>query len=297
MTSVVGNDTAPKFTAIGFVLRIWEERLFLGLLVGLFTALAVIYSLVLLPKYTATMLIGHVTSVENPGGSSASGLGGAISLFGKNRDDPKYNLFLELIKTQDFAASLERKYHLIETAPKEERLRQIGDVEALLHSVATATDSETGITKLTVQLRNKAFAKNVLEMIYNEGNEAVRRIDTQRAKSFADYIESRFKNETNRSLQDALGSLLITQERFLMVTRVDLPYAAQRLDGPNVSNRPTSPRRFLIIAIGLVVSFALGLICIVLWDAIIDERAGRGLATPRLSDIAYDSLRRLPFVP
>ncbi len=98
---------------------------------------------------------------------------------------------------------------------------------------------------MSIQLSDRVFRQFLL-IVYNEGNRAVRAMDTEKAKKFTAFIEDRFSRETSKSMQDALGALLVNQLRFLMVTGVDLPYATQLLDGPITSILPTAPPQSLI---------------------------------------------------
>lgn len=288
----MNDNREHEVTFLSFALHLWEERLFLIVCVLAFLFLTGFYIIVSTPKYTATILINHAAPVQDPSSIGGISMGGALSLLGSSDRDPKFELFLTIIKTENFARRLERKYHFIERAPAQERIRNISSLVKLLRQVNIDENVSNNTAKLSLQLASKKFAARFLLAVYKEGNLVTRRIYARRAEKFSAYLEDRIKNEPNRSLQDALGSLLEIQERFLMVTKVDLPYAAQLLDGPSVSNTPTSPKVELLLAIALFVGFILGLISIMVWDAVRKERRVRGYETAGPSEM----LRRLvPF--
>ena len=228
---------------------------------------------------------------SNSPGSTESGLNGALSLFGGGRrDDSKFDLFLTIIKTEGFAHHLEQKYHYIEQTRGDYEIANMQGLIGLLGSIMITPSAANDTTVLSLQTRNKEFAKQFLSTVFFEGNQTIRQMDTQRAEKFSSYIEERFKSEPNKAMQDALVSLLITQERFLMVTKVDLPYAVELLDGPTVSIRPTSPKKKLLLAIGFVVGFCVGVAGVLVRDAVAEERYRRGFETPELSAILAGAL-------
>lgn len=281
MTSEMQSDEIDKITASGFLFKIWEERLFVFMSVLFFAFLAEGYILLSSPKYTASILVGHVTPVDNVSQSAGSSAAGTIALLGLGaapNNDKKFTLFLTLIKTETFARLLEQKYHYVERTRGSTKIRDVNSLAGLLKSIIVVPSPDEETTTLSLQASDREFARNFLLTVYREGNQAVQQIDTQRAQKFASFIENRFKSENNRAMQDALGSLLVAQERFLMVTSVNLPYAAQLLD-VTVSATPTSPKKKLLLLIGLAVGFSMGTFGILIADAFGTERRKRGLET------------------
>ncbi len=281
MTNDVASDDDNKVTAIGFLVKVWDERLFVGIVTAIFLIAVEAYIIYTPTRYTATLLVGHVTSVDStPGASSSGGLSGTIALIGLGTgfsNDTKFNLFLTLVKTENFARRLDAKYHYVGRKHGETTIPSLAALTGTLGGLIILNASDT--TTVSMQSPDRAFAKEFLLDVYHEGNMAVRSIDVERARKFTDFIENRFRSESSRPMLDAMGSLLVNQERFLMVTSVDLPYAVQLLDGPTASATPTSPRKRLLQMIGLTVGVAFSIFLILVWEAVTSERRGRGLST------------------
>ena len=283
MTHDETPDDESRISVFDFLENLWGERVFIIVVVLIAALLSEIYILHSPVKYTTTMLIGHVTSVETPGASTGSALGGgnAIALIGLGggvSTDTKFNLFLTVIKTENFARMLESKYHYDRPHGEGTVLPTAGAVAGYLGGIIALPSGD--MLTLQVQTEDRTFAKQFLVTIYNEGNQYVRLIDTRRAQKFAAFVEDRFRSENSRALQDALGTLLVNQERFLMVTSVDLPYAVQLIDGPISTVSPTSPNTKLLREIGLGVGLAGSIFVILVWEAVAAERRRRGLVTP-----------------
>ena len=279
------NNHRDAITATGFLIRLWEERLFLTVAVFICVTLAAVYIVLSPSKYTATALLLPVEPTGMQAETTVGGMPSALSLLGGARqENPKFELFLTVIKTERFGHHLQQKYHFVGSPQSGHVVRSFAQLMAMLHGIVVVQNSASNTAVLSIQLSNKGFAKQFLLAVINEGNAEIRARDSRRAEKLASYVESKFKNETNRAVQDALASLLISQERFLMMTQVDLPYAAEILDGPTVSNRPTSPKKILLLGVGVVAGIFIGLAAVLLWDAAVEERRSRGFHTIGLSE-------------
>jgi hypothetical protein len=276
----MNEDSSELLTASGFLSRLWAAKLYLLGSIVIFALLALLFASLMPQKYTISMLISPVTSLETPGSSSGSL---ASSLLLGKQTDPKFSLFQTVIKTEGFARMLDRKYGYVKQL-KPYGVETPAEFYLFLRKnlVLIQSADESNSLELDIEFQDRELASQLLQRIFVEGNEVVRLLDTRRAEKFAGYVENRFTRETNTSLQDAMLTLLMTQERFLMMTRVDLPYAANLLDGPNASERPTSPKLLLMTAVGALFGFGLMLGWLILADSIISDRRRRGLPLPKL---------------
>ena len=293
MTNDALPDDSDRISAVGFLFKLWDERIFIVFTTIVFLIGSQLYIYRTTDLYTTTMLIGHVASMEGTPGASSSGsaLGGAIALIGLGNGtgtDTKFNLFLTFIRTQKFAKALQEKYHF-ENKHSETVLDSLPAVQGMLGRINFIGGGDT--MTMSMQIHDKKFAEYFMPLVMKEGNEFVRILDTERAKLFTAFIENRFRTETSKPMQDALGSLLVNQERFLMLTSVDLPYAVQMLDVAQSTDAPTAPKKSLIRTIGLSVGLGTSVFIILLWEAIAGERSLKGLFTPGPSQV----LRNLPY--
>ena len=70
--------------------------------------------------------------------------------------------------------------------------------------------------------------------VFRATNDYVRDQDRMTQRTYVNYVARNLATNTNIEQRQALASLLMQQERRLMMTEVDLPYAATILDGPTV---------------------------------------------------------------
>jgi hypothetical protein len=272
------HDDSELITGSVFLSRMWAARLYILGSTALFAFLALAFAFLMPQKYTVSMLISPVTPVETPGTTAGS----LASTFLGKQTDPKFELFQTIIKTEGFARALDRKYGYVKQLTPY-GIKTPVEFYSFLHRglVLVPSAEDSNAVEIDLEFQDPAIANTLMKRVFVEGNETVRLLDTERAAKFAGYVENRFASETNKSLQDAMLALLMTQERFLMVTQVDLPYAANLIDGPNTSEKPTSPKKLLMTAIGAVFGFSLMIGWLLLADAIVSDRRRRGLPPPK----------------
>lgn len=93
-----------------------------------------------------------------------------------------------------------------------------------------------------------AFGAWLLDRLYDEADRMIRAEVAERAHRRADYLKTVLGKTSHPDHRRALTSLLMEQERILMILAMDEPFAAIVAEPPAVSVRPVWPRRSLIFA-------------------------------------------------
>ena len=101
--------------------------------------------------------------------------------------------------------------------------------------IALTKDKTSGLVTLSYYNSDPKFAADYLLKILDTTNNYVREQDRATARNMVDYVAHRVATNTNVEQRAALDSLLLQQERRLMMTEVNAPYAATILDGPIVT--------------------------------------------------------------
>jgi hypothetical protein len=83
--------------------------------------------------------------------------------------------------------------------------------------------------------RKEDFAAQFLSRVVEETNNYIRALNRNNQRRYVQYLADAAARSTNVEQRQAIDSLLLQQERQLMMTEVEGPYAAQVLDGPNVT--------------------------------------------------------------
>ena len=101
-------------------------------------------------------------------------------------------------------------------------------------AIVFTKDKISGLVTMSFNNRDPKFAADYLLKVITTTNDFVREQDHATARNMVDYVAHRIATNTNVEQRSALDSLLLQQERRLMMTEVSAPYAATILDGPTV---------------------------------------------------------------
>ncbi len=253
------------------------------------------------PLYLATMQVSPApgdtgtTNLEGAGGLLAglSGGSGAIQV-------PKFIQFLYAMNSVEVAQSLDQRYDLLcrvyhgdcdaathhwkarsgirEWITSEtSRLggfpdpnvgpRRIEDLAQYIESqvLAVQLKKADSVYAITYKNRNPQFAAQFLAQVVKATNDYIRAQNRDTQKRYVDYLSASSARTTNVEQRQAIDSLLLQEERQLMLTEVDNPYAARILDGPNVA--PVN-RALKIIAICTILGLLLGIVTAISRDVL-----------------------------
>ena len=239
------------------------------------------------PRFTVQidLLPAESSSVESSS-SSGGALGLLAGLAGSNMTSvPKFTQFLSALHSTSVAEILDRKYGMscrvfagdCDQQTHQWRKRRgmrawfnglMADLSGLPDpngphtpielaqyiegSFAIVVDKTSQVVTLTYQSPKPKFAAEFTSLLVKTTNDYIKDQDRIVLRQYVSYLTSQTAAATNVAQRDVLDQLLLQQERKLMLTEVDVPYAASVLDGPTVTPLNKAPKFIAIFgALGL----------------------------------------------
>jgi hypothetical protein len=244
------------------------------------------------PSFVAVMRISPAESDAGVGdlasaGGIFAGLTGAGSVA-----VPKFTLFLSAIGSEGVAHDLNGKYDMLcklyksECNPKTHEwkartgwresfdglLARLGGLPDpnigprtdhdlalyLTSAVAIETNKNNSMVSLRYVHRYPETAAQHLAWVAKAANDYIRGQSRETQKRYVEYLTQSAAKASNVEQRQAIDTLLLQEERKLMMTEVDIPYAAKILDGPTVEPVNTVRKTLAIYAlIGLFIGIAI----------------------------------------
>ena len=261
--------------------------LILGLLVGVYSIWTTP------PRYYVTLGLLPTESAGSDIGDIGA-LGTLAGLVGINSGPvPKFTRFISSFYTTGVAQLMDRKFDLIcRTAgncdrkthtwkrsegfnawwnraiaqiahlPDPDRPRTAYDLAQYTKAqVQFSSDKNTHIVTMSMDSPDPKFAALYLTALVEAANDFIKEQDRSVIQQYVAYLNSKLITNTNITQRDALGTLLLEQERRLMLSSVDVPYAAYIQDGPNVAGSNTPIKTVTVDGfLGAVLGAALGIL-------------------------------------
>jgi hypothetical protein len=223
------------------------------------------------PSYTATMRISPAPGDTGMGEiASAGGLLAGLTGGGGATQVPKFIQFTYALDSLEVARILDKKYDLLcrvyrgqcdpATHQWKPRHRIVERLESMTSRLSGLPDPNVGprspadlaryisgsvtvtqlkktdsVNLLTFSHRDPQFAAQFLSLVVKTTNDYVRAQSRENQKRYVDYLSASAAKTTNIEQRQAIDTLLLQEERQLMMTEVDVPYAATILDGPTVT--------------------------------------------------------------
>jgi len=126
----------------------------------------------------------------------------------------------------------------------------------------------TGMRTIKFRHKDPEFAEQLLRWVHSESDDLIREEALDRTSRQIAYIEGKLETVTVAEHRQSLVQLLSDQEKQMMMIQLDLPYAARIIEPPTVSDAPTSPKPFLVLAVAVVGGGGLGVFLVFLVDAL-----------------------------
>jgi hypothetical protein len=221
------------------------------------------------PSYIATIRISPAESDNSFGSATGTGsLLAGLTGGGAGAALPKFTQFALARASVGVAQDLDRKYDMlcrifasqcdIKTHKWKERTgiketfngilarlaglpnpngpRTLEDLAAYLGGSVVFEDNKNN-SMVTVRYTNRKpeFAAQFLMAVIKASNDYIRAQSRDTQKRYVEYLSNSAGKTTNVEQRMAIDTLLLQEERQLMMTEVDIPYAAKVLDGPIVT--------------------------------------------------------------
>jgi hypothetical protein len=172
--------------------------------------------------------------------------------------DPKTHVWR---KNTGFAADFDRVIAQIGHLPDPDTPRTALDLaNYTAGNVVFTPDRTTHILTLSMDTKDPKFAVLYLNVLVQATNDFIREKDRSAILPYVDYLHQKLATSNlNLAQHDALSSLLVDQERRLMLSSVDVPYAASIQDGPNITMSNKAIRLLAVyVVLGLILGFGVG---------------------------------------
>ncbi len=276
--SALARDAAAFFAIVG---RIFRHRRYFVIAALLAAVLTIALMHILPSKYTATVGVMPTITNQLAGQNSSALTSGLASLLQAGQTMvPAHTQFLAEISSfavaermaqdpdispvlfpNEWSAKI-RTWHpstgifaqLVDvakvtlglpgwTAPNADRLSDF-----IARKVEVDQDATTGITTITFDWYDPAFAKLFLARLVSYADSDVRQRDTTRAKLTTDFIDKHLAEITQVDQREGLMQIWDMAERTYILGNIGVPYAGDLFDGPIASVSPTKPK-FILVAI------------------------------------------------
>lgn len=121
-------------------------------------------------------------------------------------------------------------------------------------AVEVIENKKNSLVRLNYVNTDPKFAERFLSLVVKTTNDYIREQNRVNQRSYVRYLRDAISKNTNVDQRQILDQLLLQEERNLMMTEVDVPYAASVVDGPTVTPLNKVFRTLMIDAF-------LGLLC------------------------------------
>ncbi len=294
-----------EITLRDLFLKVWRSKWVILATMAVAVGLVSVWMKTTEPLYTASMLVAPAGATSGGGlGSRLSQYGGLASLAGIELPSAEtvspFDQFSEVVTSVTVAKRLQDKYGVLQklfertwdagnmrwvppegpvatakgwmrgffnlpswTPPSTKSLAEyLGD------KLGISEIAKTGMRRITFQHEDSEFAVQLLRWIHEESDQLIREETQERTTRQIEYIERKLATVRITEHRQSLTLLLSDQEKQMMMTQVDLPFAARIIDPPTVSEMPTWPKPFLFLVLAAMAGFFVSVFLVFLIDAL-----------------------------
>ena len=299
---VAAND---EITFRDLFLMLWRGKWILLATMAATIGLVTLWMKTTVPLYTASMVIAPAGA-----GGMASGLsryGDLASLVGidlpPSESVSPFAEFTKRVTSVAVAERLQNKYGLLQTLfqsswdaknnrwlPPEDpvaiakgRVRgffglpvwippSVGGLAAYLKGkLVISRIPKTAMWRMAFEYKDPELAGKLLLWIHKEADDLIREEAQKRATRQIEYIQEKLATVSITEHRQSLTQLLSAQEQNMMMTQVDLPFAARVIEPPVVSGVPNFPKPFFFLTLSVVVGGVIGLMLVFLVNVLRGE--------------------------
>jgi len=120
-------------------------------------------------------------------------------------------------------------------------------------------DPKTQLVTLSVEWKDPEKAAQWVDLLIKRLNETTRQEAIAQAEKSIRFLEQEVRRTSNADIQTALYSLIESQMKKAMLANVNEEYSFRVIDPAVVPERRSSPKRALIVILGLFAGLALGI--------------------------------------
>ena len=276
--------------------NLWEDKWLISAITGFAAVTSVLVALWLPNVYQATTLLKPQSSEGGMGGLARQ-YGGLASLAGislpSGRDESKTALAIEVLKSKRFAYEFTTRHNLLpalfaaeswdwatetlsldpnvydaetktwlrEVVPPRTAAPSPEEVHTLWNNTVTVSEEEdTGFVALSLKHRSPVYAKDWLDLLVVDINEALRAQDLDESERAVAYLEGQLKQTNMAEIRELLAGLLRSHMESRMMATVEPNYVFSVIDPPTVPELKSEPKRALICVLGTLLGGMLGVV-------------------------------------
>lgn len=138
--------------------------------------------------------------------------------------------------------------------PDPERLARLLQRDLVIESAGAGP-----MRRIAFRHKDRAFALRLLARVHATADGLLREEAGHRTRAEVDYVRRRLAEGTTAENHRVLGTLLIDQERILMMIDLDLPFAANTVEPPTAPVLSDWPNPTVLVPFGALAGLALAL--------------------------------------
>jgi hypothetical protein len=282
------------FDVGGLLAFLWRRKWLIGAVTLASFVAAVVYLNIAIYRYAADL---KVTPSQGSGGALSGSLGALASLAGadlsRGASGAAYPLYFATLKSRGVAADLASdpaimrhvfakqwnsrrgkfEHHMGAVETIAEPIKHVlglpsypwhppaaAELQTYLEKNLEVTeDVKRSMTTIRVKDADPAFAASLLLRVHTAADAAIRDRTLKRTAQYIAYLERKLPTVKNAEQRVALVTTLNDQEKLRMQASATVGFAAEPLNGVEVSAIPVSPRPMLTLAGAMVVGLIAGI--------------------------------------
>ena len=277
------NSKQVEISLKELIFQLWQRKILIMVVTGLFVAGAVIFSLSLPNKYQAEVML--IPSEDGQGGglaSLASQFGGLAGMTGMNlagNVSKKPQIALQLLKSKTFLIDFIKKNQLevllfaakdwdpkIDTIIINDELYDTESklwvrefefpktlvpseqevYEQFIEMIEFVIDNREGTFRISVEYFSPKLAALWANMLVHDINEHMRQIDITQANKSIDFLNQQLNNTRLKATETVFFSLIEEQTKKTMLAQVQEDYVFVIIDPAIAPENKSNPKRALI---------------------------------------------------
>ena len=276
--------------------NLWDDKWLIGAITSFAAVASVVVALWLPNIYQASTLLRPQSSEGGMGGLARQ-YGGLASLAGislpSGDGQSKTQLALEVLKSKKFAYDFATRHDLLpalfaadswdwssqalsldstiydpaaggwvrEVPPPRTAAPSPEEVHALWNeTISVSEEKDSGFVTLSIKHRSPVYAKEWLDLLVVDINEALRAQDLAESERAVAYLEGQLKQTNVAEIRELLAGLLRSHMESRMMATVEPNYAFSVIDPPTVPELKSEPKRALICVLGTLLGGMLGVV-------------------------------------
>ena len=260
------------------------------LIILIFSTFSLLYGFTAQKIYQAQVLMVSNDEQSSSGSALSSlsqGLGGLAGLTGVGLSDGerKTNIAIAKLNSKRFVASYLSESGLLKSLFPDRVIKDTGEwrenQEPSLEEIKEETDRRfslrknkiTGLITLTVEHPSPEIAYKWANGIIPKINEKIRKEDSEEGEMNVIFLQKKLDEINLQNIRSVFFALIEKETQKIMLANIRLDYAFKVIDPAIFPESPIKPRKFRVLAIGMLIGIAFGIFIALFLNFLKEERA------------------------